>query len=307
MSANGAQTGGLGAELKRHREERAIELQEISNATRIGIRYLRAIEDNDFDALPGGLFTRSFIKTYARYVGMDESQALQRFLEETDQGKDESRRYDLALEGVRQKARQSLWATTGILLSILIVLGLGGMGGWHFWQRWKVRSSNELQTTSPAPSPAQNATATQPTSLASENATKSSTSPDGTAEGASTVPEPNAGETSTPTPQDQVASGPTSGQAREVVPSAPPLEIRLEATDVCWISVVTDQDQIQRETLRAGETRFFKPEQQVVLSASNMTNLRVIINGKLAKLPAFGRSVREVVISKDNFQQFLRR
>jgi cytoskeleton protein RodZ len=73
----------LGEELKRRREERGITLSDISEATRIGTRFLKAIEENDFSALPGGIFTRSFIRAYARQVGMDEDEAIGRYQQQT--------------------------------------------------------------------------------------------------------------------------------------------------------------------------------------------------------------------------------
>jgi cytoskeletal protein RodZ len=51
-------------------------LREISEYTRISIHYLEAIETNDYKRLPGGIFNRSFVKAYARYVGYDEKEAV---------------------------------------------------------------------------------------------------------------------------------------------------------------------------------------------------------------------------------------
>src|ERR1044071_9815836 len=65
----------LGEELKRRREEREITLTDISEATRIGTRFLKAIEMDNYGVLPGGIFTRSFIRAYAKQVGMDETEA----------------------------------------------------------------------------------------------------------------------------------------------------------------------------------------------------------------------------------------
>ena len=62
----------LGEELRRKREERGITLAEISESTRIGTRFLKAIEIDNFSTLPGGIFTRSFIRAYAKQVGMSE-------------------------------------------------------------------------------------------------------------------------------------------------------------------------------------------------------------------------------------------
>src|SRR5262245_27208733 len=69
----------LGEELRRMRDERHITLTEISEATRIGTRFLKAIESDNFSVLPGGIFTRSFIRAYAKQVGMGEDEAISRY------------------------------------------------------------------------------------------------------------------------------------------------------------------------------------------------------------------------------------
>ncbi|HEX8088790.1 MAG TPA: helix-turn-helix domain-containing protein, partial [Blastocatellia bacterium] len=66
----------LGEELRRRREERGTTLNDISEATRIGTRFLKAIESDNFSILPGGIFTRSFIRAFAKQVGMSEDEAI---------------------------------------------------------------------------------------------------------------------------------------------------------------------------------------------------------------------------------------
>jgi len=61
----------IGAILREARERREIELSEVEAATRIRLRYLRAIENEDWDVLPGGVYTRGFIRTYASFLGLD--------------------------------------------------------------------------------------------------------------------------------------------------------------------------------------------------------------------------------------------
>lgn len=67
----------IGEQLRLAREERGIPLREISDQTRISVHYLEAIESNDYKRLPGGIFNRSFVKAYARYVGYDEKEAVE--------------------------------------------------------------------------------------------------------------------------------------------------------------------------------------------------------------------------------------
>jgi cytoskeletal protein RodZ len=67
----------IGEQLRLAREGRGIPLREISDQTRISMHYLEAIETNDYKRLPGGIFNRSFVKAYARYVGYDEKEAVE--------------------------------------------------------------------------------------------------------------------------------------------------------------------------------------------------------------------------------------
>jgi cytoskeleton protein RodZ len=69
----------IGEQLRLAREERGIPLREISDQTRISVHYLEAIETNDYKRLPGGIFNRSFVKAYARYVGYDEKEAVEAY------------------------------------------------------------------------------------------------------------------------------------------------------------------------------------------------------------------------------------
>ncbi len=62
---------GVGTILREARNRRKVELAEVEAATRIRLRYLRAIEDEEWDVLPGGFYTRGFIRTYASFLGLD--------------------------------------------------------------------------------------------------------------------------------------------------------------------------------------------------------------------------------------------
>jgi len=61
----------IGEVLRETRRRREVELAEVEAATRIRPRYLRAIEAEEWDALPGGFYTRGFIRTYASFLGLD--------------------------------------------------------------------------------------------------------------------------------------------------------------------------------------------------------------------------------------------
>jgi hypothetical protein len=62
---------GIGPTLREARNRRKIDLAEVETAIKIRVRYLQAIENEEWDALPGGAYTRGFIRTYAFYLGLD--------------------------------------------------------------------------------------------------------------------------------------------------------------------------------------------------------------------------------------------
>lgn len=70
----------FGEELKRERELRAISLREVAEATKVNIRYLEAMERNDFEHLPGGVFNRGFVRAYAQYIGVDPEATVNAYL-----------------------------------------------------------------------------------------------------------------------------------------------------------------------------------------------------------------------------------
>jgi cytoskeleton protein RodZ len=67
----------LGEKLRQAREERGISISEVAEQTRISPHYLDSIENDDYRTLPGGIFNKGFVKSYAKYVGIDEQEALQ--------------------------------------------------------------------------------------------------------------------------------------------------------------------------------------------------------------------------------------
>jgi cytoskeleton protein RodZ len=68
--------GNFGERLKRERELREVSPNEVVVATRISLRFLQALENEDWDKLPGGIFNRGFVRAIARYLGLDEENLL---------------------------------------------------------------------------------------------------------------------------------------------------------------------------------------------------------------------------------------
>ena len=72
--------GAFGEKLRKQREQRGITLDAISKTTKISTRMLRALEDEHFDQLPGGVFNKGFVRAYARQVGLNEEEAITDYL-----------------------------------------------------------------------------------------------------------------------------------------------------------------------------------------------------------------------------------
>jgi cytoskeleton protein RodZ len=66
-------------ELASTRQKKAISLEQISETTKIGIRSLKAIEAGEFQKLPGGVYSTSYIRQYARAIEVDEAQILTKY------------------------------------------------------------------------------------------------------------------------------------------------------------------------------------------------------------------------------------
>ncbi len=87
----------LGEKLRQAREERGISINEVAEQTRISPHYLSLIEQDDYRTLPGGIFNKGFIKSFAKYVGVDEGEALQDYARlitiQTGEDSDEPKTY----------------------------------------------------------------------------------------------------------------------------------------------------------------------------------------------------------------------
>src|SRR3954471_20363004 len=72
--------GDLGRKLREARERKGMSLRQIANATKISVGVLDALERNDISKLPGGIFGRAFVRSYAVEVGLDPEVTIQNFI-----------------------------------------------------------------------------------------------------------------------------------------------------------------------------------------------------------------------------------
>lgn len=110
----------IGEQLRLAREGRGIPLREISDQTRISMHYLEAIEMDDYKRLPGGIFNRSFVKAYARYVGYDEKEAVDayaRYMRDSGESGE-----DVASTPLHSKVYTDARATRSPLLTVVLAI-----------------------------------------------------------------------------------------------------------------------------------------------------------------------------------------
>jgi len=79
QSAYSAETGSRKLDLRNVRQQMGKSLEQIADTTKISIRFLRAIEDEDFEKLPGGIFNTSYLRQYAAAVGFEEATLLSHY------------------------------------------------------------------------------------------------------------------------------------------------------------------------------------------------------------------------------------
>lgn len=73
--------GTLGQFLRGARETRGIDLREAAQQTRIGVAYLKALEEEDFSRLPGEVFVKGFLKNYGKFLRLNEAEVIKKYEE----------------------------------------------------------------------------------------------------------------------------------------------------------------------------------------------------------------------------------
>lgn len=158
---------GIGATLREARSRRKVDLVDVEAAIKIRVRYLQAIENEEWDALPGGAYTRGFIRTYANYLGLDGERLAEDYRRGAEpQGDRVPKRVEPVPTGARKggsrfSGRVAVAAVVVVLLGLLVAIGLAGGDGDNGDSSGRApatRSTGEgagerAQTTTAAPKP----------------------------------------------------------------------------------------------------------------------------------------------------------
>ncbi|MBL8205654.1 MAG: helix-turn-helix domain-containing protein [Blastocatellia bacterium] len=267
----------LGEELRRLREEKGLSLREVSDSTHIGSRFLQAIESDNYSILPGGIFNRGFVRSYARYVGLDEEQALVLYNQQLEaQGGEAPRSTAPSWDGIEEEV-SSPWGTIALIILTLLILSAGVYMGYRYFI-----------SSAPAPTTA-DATTPESGSVAAPSVTVSeSPSPLPTTEGSPTV---------SPSPSES---------ASPALPLIGNLQVKVQiGENQCWLKVKSDANPAAEGTLNPGDVREFSASEKMVLSFGNAVGITATLNGRPMKLPITKGVSSYVVLTKDNYQTYL--
>lgn len=127
---------GIGPTLREARSRRKIDLAAVEDAIKIRARYLQAMENEEWDALPGGAYTRGFIRTYASYLGLDGERLAEDYRRATGPpgGERAPKRVEPVPAARRRRqplvsGRLAIVAVCLVLVAVVIGIALAGGGG----------------------------------------------------------------------------------------------------------------------------------------------------------------------------------
>jgi cytoskeleton protein RodZ len=114
----------FGNRMKRQREERGVSLRRIADATKLSVSALEALERNDISRLPGGIFTRAFVRSYAIEIGLDPEQTVRDFLIQFPHDSVTVGSPHAPPDDYNPPQRSSRWGTVLTALAISVLIGV---------------------------------------------------------------------------------------------------------------------------------------------------------------------------------------
>ncbi len=292
--------GSFGERLRREREMRGISLDEIVATTKIGRRLLLALEEEQFDLLPGGIFNKSYVRAYAKCVGIDEDEAVAEYLQAAHEAPPDTR--VIAQQHASIHSNRPVQPSGFPLVPVLILLAVvaGGIGGWKLYRDRQVERQKRQ-----ASSPADTSPASPVTALPSANSSESAGSrptatqssqpspASGTVQAESPAPKSNRA------PSETATARPTSPESAAANTSAAaPFEVTVRPKDAAWVSIKSDGQYVVRGIIKPPDVRTIHATNQVVFFTGNAGAVEIAFNGK--SVPVAGGPNDEQVLVFDS-------
>jgi len=254
---------GFGEHLRREREMRGVSLEEIAGATRIGTRFLDALEKEAWDRLPGGVFNRGFVRTVARFLGLEEESLLAEYALATRPPGATA----VPSEPPPQPSapRGAPWIALG-MASLLALAGAGAYG-WRWVSARRAERTAAAGAVPAAPAPP----AVPPTlwTLPVEPAPPPGPPPQRPAQPSPQTPSPW---TALPSPEAPIAPLPNP---------ADELRLTIAAEKDTYVTVTTDDRQAFAGAILAGESRSFSAKNAVTVETQDAGAIRLELNGQV--------------------------
>lgn len=270
----------IGEQLRAAREARGLSLQDVEQKTRIRAKYLAAIEAGDFAALPGDVYVRLFIKSYATFLDLDPAPLLATVgtpappLPEPGQ---------LAGQWLSEPLRPTPLPLSSIITSLLVLVVLGALAvsvWWIYPRRDQLGAFWPLAATATPNLPGLTNAASEPlglSPLATATPTpifKPTLAPDATA---TVTPVP----TATPPPRVEPTATPAPDEPTPTATVvADQITLAVEALEPAWVWIKADGEQVFMGTLQTGEKREWTGKQTVFLRTGNAGGVRLTLNGQ---------------------------
>ncbi len=301
---------GFGERLRRQREMRGVSLEEISQSTKIGKRSLKAIEDEDFEKLPGGIFNKGFVRAYARFLGLDEEQIVSDFDEAWNAF--EAARTPQAVSVPEEPEKKSTSGSVWIAVILLIIAGAAA--GWYKYQQTRNQpappSNSEADSASaplastpssqsPVPSePEATATPAPPPVQNGTEAQSSQASQTSQAQTVSQQPKVPAAPSS-----DATATTASTPSAANKPERPAPIRLQVFAREDSWLSVSADGKDLGQGILGAQKTRSIRAQKEVRLRVGNLAGVEISFNGQPVDVDGQPKQVKELIFTAEGLQQ----
>lgn len=272
----GERATSFGEHLRRQRQMRGVSLDEIVAITKISRRHLQALEDEQFDQLPGGIFNRSYVRGYARCVGIDEEVAVAEYQQAARETPPDNRviaHQHASLHSDRPPERSGFPL---VPVLILLVIAAGSVGGWRVYQdrqREKEQIAARASSTE-VPGPPLNRTgsgASVQTPPVAQDPTLESPAP--------ATPGPQIAASSNLTAAEPAPKA-TSVNDADQTGAALPFELTVRPKDRAWVSIKADGGFVVRGIIEPPGVRTIHASTQIVFYTGNAGALEVTFNGK---------------------------
>jgi cytoskeleton protein RodZ len=293
----------LGQELKKERQARNISIDEMSSSTKIVGRYLEALEQDRFDAMPGGFFVKGIVRAYAKYVGLDEKEVLERYrqagvFDKPDGSRTAGERLEASFPGKR-KLIVGLIVGLGIILVLVALMFL-----WKSRRPRPVVPPPEVSTVLPQARPA----STEPEKKAEvAPGQPSEAAPETKATSAPGRPETRPGDLAATPAAAQPAAQETGPAQQPVQAESKGLAMDIAFQEETWIQIYGDGALKVGGLFPPGRKIRLQAEREILIYVGNAGGLTYVLNGQPGKsLGRSGEVLNNVRITLDNLKDFQR-